>query len=133
MLRLNSRVQWEYFTTQFWWATITYCIQKSFLFPPCEWYITCLFCIVCRAWGLLLWLWYFLRYVLVFELKNNMVGRFAITHICGGFLDGKVKTRLNIYFLFWCSTGCVRGLWQERGVLGKECEPDMFRKAYSNR
>ena len=30
-----------------------------------------------------------------FELRYNMVGRFAIQFFCGGFLDGKMTAWLN--------------------------------------
>ena len=107
------------FIIQLWWATIRHCIQMSLCYPSCEWYITCPFLVVCRAWELLLWLWWFLKYIVVFKSRNNMVGRFFIRHFCGGLLDGKMTARLKIYFLYGWSTECVRGLWQREGYVEK--------------
>ena len=49
-------VRWGHFTIQRWWANNRYCIWISVPYLSCEWYITWPFCVVSRAWGLLLWL-----------------------------------------------------------------------------
>ena len=113
MLRLNSRAPCGHFTTQLWWATIRHCIQMYLPFPFNEWYITCPFCVVCGRWGLLLWLFWLLRYILAFESRNNMIKRFCY----------KMAARLKIYFLFGWSIGCVRGLWQRKGYVEKKVLP----------
>ena len=84
------------------------------------WMVYCPFWVVYRASGLLLWLLWFLRYIVVFEWRNNMVGRYLIKHFCGGGMG-----RLKIYFLFGCSTRRVRGLWQRERCVEKKCGLEM--------
>lgn len=88
--------------------TLTACSQMSLPYPFCERYISCPFRVVCGEWDLLLSLpWDFLKNG--FKVNWGFV-RFAIKHLCDGFLYGEMAAWLNgnteglFYF-------CVRGFW----------------------
>ena len=61
--------------------------------------------------------------LVVFEMKYNMVRRFAIRHLCSRFLDKKMAVWLNgeteDLFSFWVVLGCVRGFWQQEECIEK--------------
>ena len=55
--------------------------------------------------------------LMVFESRNNMVDDLLLKHFCGGFLDGKMTTRLT-----------TRGVCREKSV-GWKCEGKSTRKS----
>ena len=68
-----------------------------------------------------------LRYIIVFESSRyNILGRFAIRHLCVGFLDRKMTVRLNggseDLFSFWMCPLDV--------LVASSNERDLFRKDY---